>query len=364
MTKILGMRLLAKRRLLPRYVSSFRDRHGKERFRFRKVGSASYYFEHPFGTEGFREEYRRCLDKIPISKSVLRVPIIPRSIENLVVRYLQSGDFKRDAKPVTLSKNRAIIERFRNAYGKLPADQIKFEHLDKIIARARVKQDDGSGGDFAAQKLRKELKRLFRYAVKLGWLAANPVDFVDPISPHTDGFHTWTEQEIATYQKYWKIGTRQRLAMELMLWTAKRVGDLAGLGPQHISDNWLVTRDDKTGKHSKIPVSSQLRRAIDAIEEKNLCFIVTSYGAGYSKKGLSQAFSQWCNDADLPQCSAHGLRKAMARRMAESRATNSEMKAITQHSGDAELAVYTRGANQTELATNMIKILSEKYSHA
>ena len=111
-------------------------------------------------------------------------------------------------------------------------------------------------------------------------------------------------------------------------------------------------------------MSPQLRRAIDAMEGKHLCFVVTSYGAGYSKKGLSQAFSQWCTDANLTGCSAHGLRKAMARRMAESRATNSEMKAITQHSGDAELAVYTRGANQTELAEKVINILSLAYGSA
>jgi integrase len=361
MIKILGIRLLAKKRLLPRFVSSFRDRHGKERCRFRKVGSASYYFEQLFGTEGFREEYRRCLDSIPTSKAVRRTPVTPRSIDDLVVRYLQSGDFKRDAKPVTLSKNRAIIERFRKEYGELPADQVKFEHLDKIIARARVKQGDGRGGDFAAQKLRKELKRLFRYAVKLGWLANNPVDFVDPIAPHTDGFHTWTEQEIAAYQNYWVIGTRQRLAMEIMLWTAKRVGHVAELGPQHVKKGYLETCDPKTQKWNQIAIMPDLKHAIAAMPQSHLCFIVTEFGKPYSVKGLSQAFSGWCREAGLTNCTAHGLRKAIARRMAENGITNREMKSITMHSGDAELAVYTRNADQKSLAERALLKVHDAY---
>ncbi len=306
-------------------------------------------------------EYRRCLDSIPTEKAAKRAAVIHRSIDDLVIRYFASGDFKREARDVTLSKNRAIIERFRKKYGTLPVAQVQFQHLDKIIRQTREKQIDGTGGDFAAQKLRKELKRLFRYAVKLQWIDQNPIEYVEPITPKSDGFHTWTEVEIAQYQKFWAIGTKQRLAMEIMLWTAKRVGDVAKIGPQHVFQNKLQTRDDKTGKQNSIPISSELRRAIDAIPEKNLCFVVTEFGAPFSQKGLSQAFSQWCTDAGLKHCSAHGLRKAMSRRMAESHVTNPEMKAITQHSDDAQLAVYTRDANQIQLAEKSIMKLSKAY---
>ena len=89
--------------------------------------------------------------------------------------------------------------------------------------------------------------------------------------------------------------------------------------------------------------------------------ITWSHGRGYSEKSLSQTFSEWCNQAGLPHCSAHGLRKAITRRMAESSFTNSEMKSITQHSADAELAIYTRAVNQKELAAKTMAKLSAIY---
>lgn len=51
----------------------------------------------------------------------------------------------------------------------------------------------------------------------------------------------------------------------------------------------------------------------------------------------------------------------MARRMAENYATNSEMKAITQHASDAELSRYTRQAIQTNLEEKAFNILSAAY---
>lgn len=50
---------LRSNRFLPEVVSMFKDRHGKERLRFRRKGYPSQYFTAPLGTEAFREEYHR-----------------------------------------------------------------------------------------------------------------------------------------------------------------------------------------------------------------------------------------------------------------------------------------------------------------
>lgn len=52
---------LMKRRWLPAWVSEYRDRHGKPRYRFRRKGQAQYLFRHAPGSEGFRQEYEACL---------------------------------------------------------------------------------------------------------------------------------------------------------------------------------------------------------------------------------------------------------------------------------------------------------------
>lgn len=50
-------RHLRSNRFLPEYVTRFKDRHGKERLRFRRKGFPSRYFATALGTEAFREEY-------------------------------------------------------------------------------------------------------------------------------------------------------------------------------------------------------------------------------------------------------------------------------------------------------------------
>lgn len=122
------------------------------------------------------------------------------------------------------------------------------------------------------------------------------------------------------------------------------------------------TTDYKTGKQNQILIAPHLKAALDAMKEPRENVIITSFGKAFTDKELSQRFSKWCIQAGLKNCSAHGLRKAMARRMAENRATNREMRSITQHSGDAELEVYTRAVDQKLLADKTIQSLSDSYS--
>lgn len=44
------------RRWLPEHVSCFRDRHGRTRYRYRKVGEKTHYFKAEPGTPEFMEE--------------------------------------------------------------------------------------------------------------------------------------------------------------------------------------------------------------------------------------------------------------------------------------------------------------------
>ena len=54
--------------------------------------------------------------------------------------------------------------------------------------------------------------------------------------------------------------------------------------------------------------------------------------------------------AGLPQCSAHGLRKAAAAKLAELGCTAHEIMAITGHESIQEVERYTKAAEQKRLA--------------
>jgi integrase len=363
-------RQLRSNRFLPEYVTRFKDRHGKERLRFRRKGYPSRYFTTPLGTEAFREEYRRfncpeaamqAVEDAAASRST------PGSIGDLLRRYVAVPE-RLGPTDATRTKIRSILVRFADGREERMVRDLRFDHIDAIISKARVKSLDGRGrmvgGVEAARKLRKELRRFLGFAVKLGWIAKNPVEESQVVkvapSERSSGYHTWSEEDIAQYRARWPLGTKQRLAMELMLWTDQRKVDAIHLGRQHIRDGKFVIRQSKTGKGLVLPIAPPLAAAIDAMPSSDaMCFIVTEWGRPFSVKGFGGWFREQCDAAGLPKCTAHGLRKATMRRMAELEMPNKSMKSVSGHSKDDEVARYTEAADQERLAEQAIRRLAE-----
>lgn len=65
----------------------------------------------------------------------------------------------------------------------------------------------------------------------------------------------------------------------------------------------------------------------------------------------------WCNEAGLTACTAHGLRKACARRLAEAGATAHEIGAITGHKTLSEVQRYTEEAGREGMADSAMEKL-------
>lgn len=353
------------RRFLPAYVSVFRDRHGKERFRFRRKGYESRYINAPLGTEDFLREYRACLDQqqTPADRAVAKAA--PGSVQELFVRYVASPA-RLGPTETTQRKVRAVLSRFVEGRQDRPIALMTFEHIDGILAKRRIKSEvDGrtEGGIEAARKLRKELIRMFDFAIKIGMRRDNPARLSEKIKvapgERSRGFHTWTEDEIAAFRAYHHLGSRARLAMELLLWTDQRKVDTIHLGRQHIRNGRFDITQSKTGKRLQITVAPQLLEAIVAMPpSSHLCFLVTDFGKPFSIKGFGGWFRDRCDEAGLPDCTAHGLRKATMRRMAELDMGNQTMKALSGHTQDDEVARYTADANQQRMADHAIRELA------
>jgi hypothetical protein len=110
----------------------------------------------------------------------------------------------------------------------------------------------------------------------------------------------------------------------------------------------------------RLSIAPQLAAAIDAMPAGDaMCFLVTEWGKPFSVKGFGGWFREQCDAAGLPRCTAHGLRKATMRRMAELEMPNKTMKSVSGHSKDDEVARYTAAANQERLADSAIKQLSD-----
>jgi integrase len=97
----------------------------------------------------------------------------------------------------------------------------------------------------------------------------------------------------------------------------------------------------------------KLRAEIDASANTNY------FGSSVHRRGLRHWFRDVCDDAGLTKLSAHGLRKAAARRLAETGCSPHQIQAITGHKSLAEVTRYTAAADQGRMAREAMKRISE-----
>jgi integrase len=122
-------------------------------------------------------------------------------------------------------------------------------------------------------------------------------------------------------------------------------------GRQHVRDGAIAVRQQKTGATLQIPIHAELRQALDASPSEHLTFLVTWQGKPFTGRGFGNWFHKCCADAKLPSaCSAHGLRKAACRRLAEAGCTAHQIAAISGHVTLQEIERYTNAADQVRLA--------------
>lgn len=338
---------------LPANVSSFVDRHGKERFRYRKAGLPVYYFKlHPGTKKNPSAEYKALIAR----KGAPETPRAePGTIDDLLSRYYGSTGFRK-AGEVTRQKNRATLEEFRAAHGTKRVASIQFQHVEAILIAKGEKgvnrKGRAIGGPEASDRLRKNLRRIFKYAVRLKMIEVNPVDLAETTRPpRTTGFHSWTDEEIAQYRARHPLGTKPRLALEIVLWTLQRRDDARLFGPAHLRGGRINYTQGKGGKNLWLPAAPQLLSAISAMPAVGMTsFLVTAYGKPFTNAGFGNWFKDQCVAAGLPHCTLHGLRKAMARKLAEHGGTQQELKASGGWSNDREVATYTAAADQERLA--------------
>ena len=270
--------------------------------------------------------------------------IKPGSVAAVVAEYLDSQQFFGSKSAGTQRMRRGILERFRAAYGERPFALLPAEWIEALL---------DTKPPHAARSWLVTLRSLCQFAVKRGWLRADPTANIKQRSIKGDGYHTWTEDEIAQFEAHHPVGTKPRLALALLLYTAQRRGDIVKIGRQHIRDGVLTVKQEKTGVTLAIPVHPHLQAVFDATPGEHLTFLITATGKPYGGNAFTEQFRNWCDAAGLPQrCKPHGLRKAACRRLAEAGCSANEIMAISGHATMKELVRYTKAADQARLARN------------
>ena len=331
----------------PKYVHSYRDRHGKPRFYFRRPGFKQVPLPGLPWSPQFMAAYELVMAGQSLDIGAKRVR--PGTLRALAVSYFNSLSF-RSMKASTQGVYRNIINRLCEESGKtgikigdMPTAGVQREHVVRLMV-ARAEKPDSANG------LRKVLRAMMQHAVEIGMRRDDPTQDVRAIRVTTEGFHSWTESEIGQFEAVHAPGSRARLAFALLLYTGQRRGDVVRMGWQHVRDGYLHVRQQKTGTELDIPVLPALQAVLAQTPKTNLTFLTTQFGKPFKAAGFGNWFREVCNEAELPHCTAHGLRKAAARRLADFGCTTHEIAAITGHASLREIQRYTRGADQRRLA--------------
>ena len=275
--------------------------------------------------------------------------IKPGSVHAVVSAYLDSQKFFGSKSAGTQRMRRGILERFRAP----PNGDRPFALLPQEWIEARL----DALPPHAARSWLATLRSLCQFAVKQKWLRTDPTANIKLAPVNSDGFHTWTDDEIEQFEAAHPIGTKPRLALVLLFYTAQRRGDVVRMGRQHIRQTpegpVLYVKQRKTGKELLIPIYPELRAVLDATPSEHLTFLVTATGKPYGDNHFSESFREWCDAAGLPKrCSAHGLRKARCRWFAERGCSGNEIMSNSGHATMKELVRYTAAADQARLARN------------
>lgn len=315
------------------YYATDVDRHGNRRHYFRRHGKKTRLPGEP-GSKEFMAAYDALLKGAPPPRPM---KADPKSNRALLEGFYRSASFKAlDARSQRVRMS--ILEAWAKGIDDKPYKFIERRHVMKW----RDAKADKPG---AATNLVKALRHLFSYAVDYGLMTSNPARDVPYLRKKNGGFHTWTIEEVRQFEARWPIGTKQRLAFALLFYTGQRRSDIVRMGRQMVRDGRLHYMQQKTGKRMATLIIAPLQEIIEATPSSGLTFLETHMKLPYTSAGFGNGFREWCNEAGLPHCSAHGLRKALAARLAELGMSASRIKDVMGHESLSEASRYTKDAD-------------------
>jgi integrase len=156
-------------------------------------------------------------------------------------RYRQSSAWAV-LKSATRRQRENIYRAVTATAGHVSLSEITAETIK--AGRERRKSKPHSANNFL-----KAMRGFFKWAADPeggNQVPSNPTTGVKLLpGKNKDGFHTWTDEEIVRFEQRWPIGTRERLALDLLLYTGLSRGDVVRLGKQHVTTGVISVRMEK-----------------------------------------------------------------------------------------------------------------------
>ena len=345
-----------------RYVKSYINRHGKVDHYFRRRGQKLVRLPGLPGSDEFMLAYNTALGA-PVAQAKIEPGATrtkPGTVAALITRHIASGAFQI-ARGSTQVQYMRILNMLRDQFGDLAIGKLERAHIKLML-------EGKAATPTVARTMLRILRLLIVDAIDSGFRRDDTSIGLKVKLPKSDGFPTWEDDEIERFETAYPLGTKERMALALLLNFAARCSDVVQIGPGNVRGDELTYVQKKTGAKLTIPMLDETATAIDAMgTSAHLVFLVNDNGAAFNEESFSKWFRKRCRAIGLDRASKtgkklspHGLRKAACVRLAHAGCSTKEIAAISGHKALHEIERYTRDAEQARLARSAIARLREQ----
>lgn len=355
-------------------TSSFKDRHGRVRWRFRHAGKSVSLPGAP-GEPDFEAAYLAAVEgRPPPPRQTARViphpsKVAPRTLAAAWARVPRALPEWNRMEPETRERQSRIADLFLKSpvaegqpllWRDVPVSDLRRRHIKAILAGM-------SDRPHAARHLLVVIRRMILVAMDEEWIDTDPTYKVRH-RPEYVGWKAWSAGARAQFEARWPIGTTPRLAYALALWLGNRRGDIVSLAPSAIDGDSVRLVQGKTGRELVLEITPMLREVLDATDMSGPTILKTRDGKPFSAKSITGRMADWTKAAGLPPGhTLHGLRKTLGKMLAESGATTRQIMDTLGHTDIQHAELYSREAEQERLARagmrRVVKLVSGPKRH-
>ncbi|MEA2977877.1 MAG: hypothetical protein QOF19_3397 [Alphaproteobacteria bacterium] len=328
---------------LPRYVETHRDRFGVIRFYFRIGHGPRIRLDgHPASPE-FKAAYAAALAGEFVASPKPKLGPAAGTIGALITSYMRSRAYTA-LRDTTKRGYRTPLETLRKKHGHRSVSGLTRDRIETGILQP---YSDRPGAQLALLKI---LRVVLAHARTLD--KGNPLrlshDPSDGIArPKGGEIRAWTEAELARFEARWPLGTKQRTAYALMLYSGTARTDVHRITWAQVDVGGIGYTRNKTGVPVEIGLHSELQKALAAAPRQHVTILNTEYGRPFSVTGFGNFMRSAIDAAGLPAtCKPHGLRKTLGRRMADAGCTAHEIMAVLGHKSLQLAEHYSREADR------------------
>jgi integrase len=323
-------------------------RHGKAVWYVRVGRGRRVRLRAEFGSPGFEPEYQAALS----GKYRPTSGPAAGTLAWAIARYRETSAWAALSTATRKQRENIFVHVLETA-GREPIERITTE----IIIAGRERR---AHTPHQARHFLDAMRGLFRWAHEAKLVKADSTAGVEnPPRNKGDGFVPWAEDHVAMYERRWPVGTRERVWLDVLLYTGLRRGDAVRFGRQHVRNGIGKIKTEKSGFTVEVtlPILPVLGTTLKAGPCGDLTYIAGERGQPLTKESFGNLFREACRKAGVPG-SAHGVRKIAATRAANAGATVAQLEAIFGWSGGTMASHYTRSADRQRLAVEAMHLLA------